>query len=296
MQGQAKAALAVAAGAFLIGLAPIGMRLSELGPQATGFWRFVFALPLLGLLFALKPAAPVKRLPILLIAGFCFGLDIAFWHAALGMTTVANATLATNMTPIIAAIAGWFLFKERVTRAWIIGAAIAFTGAVALSYARAQSADPALAGERGLLGDLFGLVSCVWYASYLIIVRMERPHTSTRVVMLATTFGAALLALGAAITMGEALVPQTLRGWAVLAGLGIVVHVAGQGLIAYGVGRLPIALSTVLLWVQPIAAAAFSWMLFGEALSPLAFAGAALVLAGVWLVQRGGSKSVVSSQ
>jgi drug/metabolite transporter (DMT)-like permease len=282
--------LVVAGGAFLIGLAPIGMRLSELGPQATGFWRFVFALPLLALLFALKPAAPAKRLPILLIAGFCFGLDIAFWHAALGMTTVANATLATNMTPIVAAVAGWFLFKEPVTRGWIAGAAIAFTGAIALSYARSMSHDEALAGERGLLGDLFGLVSCFWYASYLIILRMERPHTSTRAVMLVTTLGAAFLSLGAAIVMGEQLIPHTLRGWAVLVGLGIVVHVAGQGLIAYGVGRLPIALSTVLLWVQPIAAAAFSWMLFDEALAPLAFAGAALVLAGVWLVQRQGNR------
>lgn len=290
MNANAKAILAVAGGAFLIGLAPIGMRLSELGPQATGFWRFVFALPLLFVLWGAKPDAPVKRLPILLIAGFCFGLDIAFWHAALGMTTVANATLATNMTPIVAAVAGWFLFKERVTRGWIIGAAIAFSGAAALSYARSLSQDAALAGERGLVGDLFGLVSCLWYASYLIIVRMERPHMSTRVVMLVTTIGAAFLSLGAALVMGESLTPHTLRGWAVLVGLGIVVHVAGQGLIAYGVGRLPIALSTVLLWVQPIAAAAFSWMLFNEALTPLAFAGAGLVLAGVWVVQREGNR------
>jgi len=286
VNGGAKAAMAVAAGAFLIGLAPIGMRLSELGPQATGFWRFVFALPLLFILWGAKPDYPVKRLPILLIAGFCFGLDIAFWHAALGMTTVANATLATNMTPIVAAIAGWFLFKERVTRGWMIGAGIAFAGAVALSWSRAMSGDAQLAGERGLLGDMFGLVSCLWYASYLIIVRLERPNMSTRVVMLVTTFGAALLSLAVASVMHEPLLPHTLRGWAVLAGLGVVVHVAGQGLIAYGVGRLPIALSTVLLWVQAIAAAAFSWALFGEALTPLAFAGAALVLAGVWVVQR----------
>jgi drug/metabolite transporter (DMT)-like permease len=65
------------------------------------------------------------------------------------------------------------------------------------------------------------------------------------------------------------------------------VHTAGQGLIAYGVGQLPIAISTVLLWVQPVAAAALGWVLFGEALGPIALAGAALVLGGVWIVQRG---------
>ena len=57
-------------------------------------------------------------------------------------------------------------------------------------------------------------------------------------------------------------------------------------LIAYGVARLPIAVSTVLLWTQPLVAAALSWALFGEALGPLAFVGAALVLAGIYVVQR----------
>ena len=61
---------------------------------------------------------------------------------------------------------------------------------------------------------------------------------------------------------------------------------AGKGLIAYGVGRLPIAMSTVLLWMQPLVAAVLSWIMFGEALTPLALAGAALILGGVYMVQR----------
>lgn len=289
MSGYSRAVFAVAAGAFLIGLAPIGMRLSELGPQATAFWRFAFALPVLALMWSAKPEMPVKRLPVLLIAGICFGLDIAFWHAALGLTTVVNATLASNMTPIIAAFAGWLLFKERVTRAYLLGAAIALSGAMTLSYARATSGNAAVAGEAGLLGDVFGLISAVWYATYLIIVRQVRPFASTRVVMLVTTFGAAAFALGLSLTLGEALIPQTLNGWLVLIGLGVVAHAGGQGLIAYGVGQLPIALSTILLWVQPVAAAVFAWVWFGEALTPTAFLGAGLVLAGVYLVQRAGS-------
>ena len=277
----------VALGAGLLGFAPIGMRLSELGPQATAFWRFAFALPLLAALFAFRPELPVRRVPILLIAGFCFGLDIAFWHAALGLTTVVNATLASNMTPIIAAAAGWLLFRERVTGAYLVGAGIALCGAVMLSYARAASGEETVRGDAGLLGDVLGLVAAVWYAAYLIILRRERANATTFAVMLVTTFAAALFALCATLAMGEPLLPETWRGWIVLIGLGIVVHVGGQGLIASGLGGLPIALSTILLWVQPVAAAGLSWLLFGEALTPVAFAGAALVLAGVYLVQRG---------
>ena len=63
-------------------------------------------------------------------------------------------------------------------------------------------------------------------------------------------------------------------------------HVLGQGLIAYGVGRLPIVISTVLLWMQPLVAAALSWIMFGEALGALGFVGAALILTGLFVVQR----------
>jgi drug/metabolite transporter (DMT)-like permease len=76
------------------------------------------------------------------------------------------------------------------------------------------------------------------------------------------------------------------RGWVLLVALGVIVQVGGQGLIAYGVGRLPIVASTVLLWMQPLVAAVLAWVLFGEALGSLAFAGAALILAGIFTVQR----------
>lgn len=285
-QNRGLAIASVAGGAALLGFAPIGVRLSELGPQATAFWRFAFALPLLVILcVGQRSGPPAGRVPILLIAGVCFGLDIAFWHWALGMTTVVNATLASNMTPLFAAAAGWLLFKERITPLYALGAGVAFAGALTLSYARATGAGAA-SGEAGLQGDLYGLVSAFWYAAYLIIMRGERARVSTVAAMLATTASAAVFALALASALGENLLPHTLNGWLVLVGLGIVVHVGGQGLIAYGLGHLPIALSTILLWVQPIAAAALSWILFGEALSPLAFAGAALVLSGVWIVQR----------
>jgi drug/metabolite transporter (DMT)-like permease len=92
--------------------------------------------------------------------------------------------------------------------------------------------------------------------------------------------------LALALLLGEPLLPHSIEGWAILIGLGLVVQAAGQGLIAYGVGRLPIVMSTVLLWMQPLAAAVLSWMIFGEELGPLALFGAAMILAGLFAVQR----------
>ena len=79
---------------------------------------------------------------------------------------------------------------------------------------------------------------------------------------------------------------RTALGWTNLVGLGLVVQVGGQGLIAYGVGRLPIVASTVLLWMQPLVAAVLSWILFDETLGALALLGATLILGGIYVVQR----------
>ena len=231
-----------------------------------------------------KPAAPTTRdVRLMLLAGAFFAMDLLLWHAALGYTTVANATLFSNMTPVIAAAAGWVLFKERLGLSWFAGAALAVIGAFAMSYGRAQQ------GQGLLLGDLLGLASMVWYAAYLIMMRGVRDRVSASVAMLVTTFAAMIGAALATPLMGESFLPDqnTWRAWGVLIALGVFVHSAGQGMIAYGLGKLPIALSTILLFVQPVAAAAFGWVLFDEPLGAAGLAGAALILVGVFVVQRG---------
>jgi drug/metabolite transporter (DMT)-like permease len=67
-------------------------------------------------------------------------------------------------------------------------------------------------------------------------------------------------------------------------GLGFI-HVAGQGSIAWAMGRLPTSLASVVVLVQPVVAAYAGFLLFGEALGPLQILGAAVALSGVVLAQ-----------
>jgi drug/metabolite transporter (DMT)-like permease len=224
---------------------------------------------------------------LLLGAGLLFGIEISLWAAALGLTTVANATLLVNLTPVFAAVLGFLLFKERLSLPTLGGASAAFVGAVILALARAQAIGaPARDMPHGWIGDGFALIGAVFYAGYFLILRGLGRSLSVGAVMFWVTLMAAAVSAVLAYALGEVMVPQTWFGWALVIGLGIVVQVGGQGLIAYGVARLPLAVSTVLLWTQPLVAAALSWIMFGEALGPLAFVGAMLILAGIYIVQR----------
>jgi drug/metabolite transporter (DMT)-like permease len=257
-----------------------------LGPLATNLWRFLFALPILAVWAWRSPRITARDTGWLLIAGVLFGIELNLWAIALTKTTVANATLLTNMTPVFAAAFGWIVFKERLGAGVLVGGASALLGAVLLATARAQSGVGPSTAEAGWLGDALALVSATGYAAYLLIVRSRGSRVQVGAIMFWAAVSSAIVSFILCLVTGERLLPHSAQGWAILIGLGLVVQVGGQGLIAYGVGRLPIVVSTVLLWTQPLAAAALSWILFSERLGVVALIGAALILAGLYQVQR----------
>ena len=73
----------------------------------------------------------------------------------------------------------------------------------------------------------------------------------------------------AALLLWERLLPETPAGLVACLGLGLV-HVGGQGAIAWALGRLPAATASVAVFVQPVVAALVGWALLGEAVTPVA--------------------------
>ncbi|XBQ14883.1 MAG: DMT family transporter [Oceanicaulis sp.] len=275
--------------AAVLGFAPILVKASDLGPQAIAFWRLAIALPVLAVwLFIEHRRGRVRLLPerekglrMLALAGLFFAGDLAFWHAGIKITTAANATLLANLTPIPVTIAALVLFGEKITGRFLVAGALALGGAVLLSAANFQ-----LAPER-LPGDVLSALTACWYAGYLLAVRAaRRAGAATVQVMFWSTLVASPITLLITLGFGETLLPSSAAGWWPLIGLGVLAHCAGQGGIAYGLGRTPAALASLIILIQPVVAAVAGWVIFGEALIAIQWAGAGLVLAGVYAAQR----------
>jgi len=62
-------------------------------------------------------------------------------------------------------------------------------------------------------------------------------------------------------------------------------HVAGQGGVAWALGRVSAAMTAVVILIQPVAAAILGWLVFGETMTAIQMAGGALVLSAVLLAQ-----------
>ena len=267
-------------GAAAIGFAPILARLTETGPAAAGFWRLAFAAPLLALLAfrPSQPPAPPSRWA--LFAGVFFALDIAFWHYGLAYTSVANATALTNLTPVVVTVAAWVLFRERPRRLFVAALVLAITGALTMALAKGSGGR----GTNPPLGDALSAVTALWYGGYFLCIRQARAGATASSVMFWSGVAGAPLLLLAALALGEDVLPAGVSGWQACIGLGVM-HVAGQGSIAWALGRLPAALAAVTVLVQLVIAAVLGWLIFAEAVTPVQALGAAALIGGVVLAQ-----------
>ena len=272
-------------GALAISSSPIFVRLSELGPTATGFHRTALALPLLAFWWwrmqdgHAPPANRWREFRPLLLPGLIFAGDLFFWHLSVAYTSVANATLLANMAPVVVTAGAWLLLGERISGRFLIGLAAALAGT---SMLVGSSVD---LGQRFVLGDAFALVTALFYGSYLLSVAGLRGRYGTARIMYVTTAVSAAALLPLALIMGESIWPTTLHGWLMLIGLAWICQAFGQAMIAYALGHLPAAYSSLVILGQPFVSAFFGWIILDEALSPLQMAGALAVLAGIILAR-----------
>jgi drug/metabolite transporter (DMT)-like permease len=278
------------AGAACIALSPIWVRVSDVGPTASAFWRVCLAVPLLWVLFFALETTERKKSIVppwgaMLLAGIAFAGDLAFWHWSIKHTSVANSTLLANLASIFVTLAAWLLWRERPSRLFLAGLATALLGVVLLVRTSLDFSPTAL------LGDGLGVVTAVFYAWYLLSVKGLRDRgAGTLLLMAATTTITAVILFPVALASGEALLPASAAGWLKLLGLAWISHAAGQGLIASALAHLPAGFTSVGLLLQPVMAALFAWMLLGEPLVGLQVAGGAVVLAGIYLARKGSSQ------
>lgn len=284
--GNPLALAALFAGATAIATAGLFVKVSETGPVATAFWRVFLALPFLWAWAMLDNrrahfAGFARDHRLLIAAGLFFAGDLAVWHWSIVLTSVANATLLSNLAPIFVTLAAWLWFGAHPKRIFVVGLSAALAGVVMLI-----GVDFGAPGH--VLGNAVGVLSAMFYAGYQLTVTRLRAAASTGSIMAwsGVVMAAALLPL--ALLSSEPFFPATQMGWIKLVGLALICQVAGQSLIAYAMAHLAATFSSVGLLLQPVMAALFAWILLGETMSAVQMLGGATVLAGIYIAHQAG--------
>jgi len=265
-----------------MGASPLFVRMADVGPFASAFWRTALALPFLAI-WALteKAAAPraVTSHRAVWLSGVLFAGDLFFWHLAILATTVANATFLATTAPLFVVAGAWFLLGERIQQRGIAGLALCLIGGAALvghSYG--------FAPER-LTGDFYGIVTAVFFAGYMLALRAARREVPTGTLSFISAAITTVILFVVAYAYEPRLLPQSAHGWTVLVALALISQVAGQGLLAFALGTLPAPFSSLVIFLEAVAAALFAWIILHEALAPMQWLGGILILAGIWIAR-----------
>lgn len=254
-------------------------------PVVTAFWRIALAVAALAAVLAARGrplALPSGVRGPALLAGACFGADMALWNTAVVETSVADATFLVNTTPVWIGLHAVVVLREPPGARFLAGAAFALAGTALLlgdDFGRASS----------LRGDVLALAAAGFYSAYLLLVkRVRRDLDAVRAVL---TVGAAAAVTLAAVALlrGDAFFGHPARSWACFVAAALVSHLGGVLGIVWALRHLRVAFASVALLAQPVGTALLGWLLLGEALSPLQLLGGGGVGVGIWLASGRGS-------
>ena len=273
---------------FFYAFTPVFMRISEVGPWATAFWRLFFAFPIVYAVTQvqfggqMELAAPFRRRRMGLIAlgAVAYGTNLGFWQASLMETSVANAALIANIHPIVVVLAAWLLLKERITLYFLLGLVFSMTGVVLLIRQGSSDLGPIS------IGDIYALISGTTFGIWVICLRLVRQSFSTATTTIWNLGIAGLVLLPAALLVEGDLAPPTLLGWGILLAFGLVVNVFAQSAFVYAAGHLPASLNSLGLLLTPVVSIFLAWLLLGESITWLQVIAGTLVLIGITLAQR----------
>jgi drug/metabolite transporter (DMT)-like permease len=274
---------ALVLGALAMGISPVFVRLADVGPFTSAFWRVALALPVLYAWMRVSErgqSQPFARFsPATILAGLAFASDLFFWHLSIVTTSIANATFFATTAPVWVVLFGWLIFRHRASAAVLAGLGLCILGGGALL---AQSFQ---IRAGGALGDIYGLITGVFFGLYFLAVQAARGgNSAARVTFEATIITAALL-LAVALGLERQLLPQTARGLAALIALAWLSHAGGQGLLSVALGRLPAAFSSLVIFLEAIAAACFAWAILGEPVTLVQAGGGLAILAGIYVAR-----------
>jgi drug/metabolite transporter (DMT)-like permease len=269
-------------GAVAIAFSSIFVRLSHASPSTAAIFRCVYALPLLGLFAWLEDGRYGRRSwterRYAIGAGAFFAADLVLWHHSIADIGAGLATVVANIQVVMVPLVAWVWLSERPGRQVLAALPLAGIGVVLISGVLEHGAY----GHDATRGAIYGVTAGIAYVGFLLLLRrsgadLRRPAGP----LFDATATAAVLCVIAGVIIGDAhLVPVWPgAGWLIV--LALTSQVLGWLLITISLPRLPAALTSLLLTVQPVGSVFLGALILSETPSALQLSGVALVLAGL---------------
>ncbi len=264
--------------------------LQGLSPITIVWLRFLMGVVILGLVvvFRRQFALPEKKEWGYFALLGLLGITFHQWLQSNALQTSEAGTTAwiVSTTPVFMAVLGWVLLKERLGWTKSLGILLAFLG-VLVVVSRGDLPSISI-GKFGAPGDVLVLISAVNWAVFSALSRRGlKSHPASLMMFYIMLLGWAFTTLLFLTTSGLSEIPSvTSTGWVAVGFLGI--FCSGLAYIAWydALQALSTAQTGVFLYIEPLVAVVIAFFVLGEPITAASLIGGAVILFGVWLVNR----------
>jgi drug/metabolite transporter (DMT)-like permease len=279
-------ALALAAAIWGVTFTVADGAVALLPPADLVGWRFGLGALVLTLMTRTRAPLPaaLRRRGVVLGALLGGGFLLQTW--GLTHTDALTSGFLTSLLVVIAPVAGWLMFGERLDRATCLGVALATGGVLALSLSEARLGP----------GELITLASAALWGVHVVLLSRWSVAGHTLQLARCQTGTVAVMALLAVVVTGAAtggsllpVLPPNERAWLSVLFLAVLATAAAMALLSWSQARVGAARAAVILTLEP-AVAGLTAVLTGSVLTARVVLGAALLIGAIYVVELGGRR------
>jgi drug/metabolite transporter (DMT)-like permease len=280
-------------GAALISLSPVWVRLVDVAPSTSGFYRVLFggAALVIYLLVTRRRLHMTRRTWLLLIIASVFlSLDLWFWHRSIIYIGPGLSTLLANFQVFIMMIVGIVFLRQMPKPVQMFAVPLAFMGLILI-----VGLDWDALPKDYKLGIIFGLLTAAAYASYLLTLRKIRETSTFRVPtreMAVVSVICAVMLAATVLAEGESLAIPTIEDMGWLVAYGVLSHCLGWLFIASSLSEVSTVEAGLALLLQPTLSFVWEVLFFSRSMTGVELVGAGIALVAIYL----GSARTASKQ
>lgn len=271
-------------GALIISFSSVFVKVSQVSPMVSAFYRVALGCVFLGAACWLKGefrGRSLKSSLLAALAGVVFSMDLFCWHFSIDYVGPGLATILGNFQVFMLALAGWLIYKERLGLSFLLSVPMALAGLYMII-----GLDNVALTTRYLTGVGLGLATAVCYGAFLLLIRHVQANDRGNPLFYNQVLVTASCAFFLGIVVwktGNSFAIPTLSSFAALIGLGGLSQALAWALISFYLPRVDASRAGLILLLQPTLSFVWDVLFFDRQTGVIGWCGVALVIAAIYM-------------
>lgn len=287
--------IALLIGVVAVSTSAIFVKLASAPAPITATYRLLFTV-LLMTPFTIKPllkeihAISARAWGLAAVSGFFLAAHFILWFESLNYTSVTSSVVLVTLQPLFSFIGGYFVFKERLGLAAIMGGILAFLGSVIIGWGDFRI------GGLALFGDILALIAAGMVTGYWMIGQHMRKSLSLMTYTYVVYSLATLMLIAYSALLNYSFYPYPTMDWLWFLLLAIIPTLLGHSIFNWVIKWVNASTVSMSILGEPIGSAILAYFIFQEKIQLAQWIGGITILLGIYFFMKNKQEDLIENK